>query len=91
MKGEYLLSYGEEVTIAPSFKFSIDKENPDVSYEWRVDGSLLPDETGASCTISFERGGTYELTFTVVDNKRWCKVLQRVVHFGCVLRLLADG
>lgn len=69
MKGEYILSYGEEVTITPSFKFSIDKENPDVSYEWRVDGSLLPDETGASCTISFERGGTYELTFTVVDNK----------------------
>ena len=33
MKKEYSLSYAEELTITPSFKFTIDKENPDVSYQ----------------------------------------------------------
>ena len=58
MKDEYFLSYAQKLTITPTFEFTIDKENPDVSYEWRLDGVLLPEETGPSCTFSFERGGS---------------------------------
>ena len=36
MKDEYFLSYAQELTITPTFEFTIDKENPDVSYEWRL-------------------------------------------------------
>ena len=69
MKDEYSISYSEDLTITPAFKFTIDRENPDVSYEWRLDGNLLQGETGPSCTFSFERGGLYEITFSVIDNK----------------------
>ena len=67
MKAEYLLAFEEEVTITPTFEFTIDKEKPDVSYEWRLDGVLLPEETGPSCTFSFERGGVHEVTYTAVS------------------------
>lgn len=69
MKDEYILSYGEELTLTPTFKFSIDSINPNVSYEWRLDNELLPEEKGASCTLSFTKGGEYEVTFSVIDNK----------------------
>ena len=73
MKKEYSLSYAEELTITPSFKFTIDKENPDVSYEWRLDGNLLVDEVKPSCSFRFERGGVHEVTYSVVDNKSGVK------------------
>ena len=73
MKKEYSLSYAEELTITPSFKFTIDKENPDVSYEWRLDGNLLVDEVKSSCSFRFERGGVHEVTYSVVDNKSGVK------------------
>ena len=73
MRDEYFLVYQQELTITPTFELTIDKENPDVSYEWRVDGVLLPDETSPSCTFSFEKGGVYEVTYTVVDNKTGVK------------------
>lgn len=76
MKSEYLIAYAEKLTLTPTFKFTIDKENPDVSYEWRIDGNLLPEETAASCTFSFESIGVYEVTFTVVDNKSGVKFSQ---------------
>ena len=37
----YEVNVGEELTISPTFKFTIDKENPDVSYEWYLDGKKL--------------------------------------------------
>lgn len=73
MRDEYFLVYQQELTITPTFEFTIDKENPDVSYEWRVDGVLLPNETNPSCTFSFEKGGVYEVTYTVIDNKTGVK------------------
>lgn len=73
MKKEYFLVYQQELTITPTFEFTIDKENPNVSYEWRLDGVLLSDETNPSCTFSFEKGGIYEVTYTVVDNKTGVK------------------
>ena len=73
MRNEYFLVYQQELTITPTFEFTIDKENPDVSYEWRLDGVLLPDETNPSCTFSFEEGGMHEVTYTVVDNKTGVK------------------
>lgn len=73
MRDEYFLVYQQELTITPTFEFTIDKENPDVSYEWRLDGVLLPNETKASCTFSFEEGGVHEVTYTVVDNKSGVK------------------
>ena len=82
MKAEYLLAFEEEVTITPTFEFTIDKEKPDVSYEWRLDGVLLPEETGPSCTFSFERGGVHEVTYTVIDNKTGVKFSR-----SCTLRV----
>ena len=73
MRDEYFLVYQQELTITPTFEFTIDKENPDVSYEWRLDGVLLQNETNPSCTFSFEEGGVHEVTYTVVDNKTGVK------------------
>lgn len=73
MRNEYFLVYQQELTITPTFEFTIDKEDPDVSYEWRLDGILLLDETNPSCTFSFEEGGVHEVTYTVVDNKTGVK------------------
>ena len=73
MKAEYLLAFEEEVTITPTFEFTIDKEKPDVSYEWRLDGNLLVDEVKPSSSFRFERGGVHEVTYSVVDNKSGVK------------------
>lgn len=82
MKNEYFLSYAQKLTITPTFEFTIDKENLDVSYEWRLDGVLLPEETGPSCTFCFERGGVHEVTYTVIDNKSGVKFSR-----SCTLRV----
>lgn len=60
---------GEEVTFAPEFKFTIDKENPDVSYEWYIDKQLVEGATGATYTFKSDRSGRYQVTFAVRDNK----------------------
>lgn len=64
----YEVTVGEELTLSPKFKFTIDKENPDVSYEWYLDGKKL-DATTPSYTFSSDKYGIYELTYSVVDNK----------------------
>lgn len=68
----YEVNVGEELTISPTFKFTIDKENPDVSYEWYLDGKKL-DVTTPSYTFSSDKYGIYELTYSVVDNKTGVK------------------
>ena len=68
----YEVNVGEELTISPTFKFTIDKENPDVSYEWYLDGKKL-DVTAPSYTFSSDKYGIYELTYAVVDNKTGVK------------------
>lgn len=68
----YEVNVGEELTISPTFKFTIDKENPDVSYEWYLDGKKL-DVTTPSYTFSSDKYGIYELTYAVVDNKTGVK------------------
>ena len=68
----YEVNVGEELTISPTFKFTIDKENPDVSYEWYLDGKKL-DATTPSYTFSSDKYGIYELTYSVVDNKTGVK------------------
>lgn len=73
MEGKYSIASGEVLTINPSFKFSIDTETPDVSYEWLLDGNLILGENKASCTFSFERSGVYEVTYSVIDNKSGVK------------------
>lgn len=82
MRTEYQLAFEEKVTITPTFEFTIDKENPDVSYEWRLDGVLLTEETGPSCTFSFDRGGVHEVTYSVIDNKTGVKFSK-----SCTLRV----
>ena len=73
MEEKYSIASGEVLTITPSFKFSIDVESPDISYEWLLDGKLIPGENKASCTFSFERSGDYEVTYSVIDNKSGVK------------------
>ena len=68
----YEVIVGEELTLSPKFKFTIDKENPDVSYEWYLDGKKL-DATTPSYTFSSDKYGIYELTYSVVDNKTGVK------------------
>ncbi len=68
----YEVTVGEELTFSPTFKFTIDKENPDVSYEWYLDGQKL-DVTTPSYTFSSDKYGIYELTYSVVDNKTGVK------------------
>lgn len=80
MDGNYSLASEEELTLAPVFSLTIDKENPDVSYEWLLDGKLLAEETGSSCTFQFERSGRYEITFSIVDNKTGVKFSK-----GCIV------
>lgn len=69
----YNIASGEELTITPTFKFTLDKENPDVSYEWLLNGKVIQGETGPSCTFSFERSGSHEVTYSVIDNKSGVK------------------
>lgn len=70
---DYSIICGEELKLAPTFKFTIDSINPDVSYEWYLDRELLVDETGPAYTFASDKSGTYEVTFAVVDNKSGVK------------------
>lgn len=65
----YSVVQGEELTLAPTFKFTIDSINPDISYEWYLDQKLLAGETNATYTFKSDKSGTYQVTFSVKDNK----------------------
>lgn len=68
-KDSYSVVEGEELTLAPTFTFTIDAVEPDVSYEWYMNQKLLPDETESTYTFKSDKCGTYEITIAVVDNK----------------------
>lgn len=69
----YSVIEGQELTLAPTFKFTIDSINPDVSYEWYVNQKLQADETNSTYTFVSNKSGTYEVTFAVKDNKSGVK------------------
>ncbi len=69
INAEYNLIEGDELVLAPTFKFTIDSITPDVSYEWYINKQLQPDETAATYTFKAEKNGTYQVTFAVTDNK----------------------
>ena len=56
---DYSVIEGEELVLAPTFKFTIDSITPDVSYEWYVDKKLQTGETGPTYTFKAEKSGTY--------------------------------
>ena len=37
----YSVGIDEDLVITPTFEFTIDKTDPDVSYEWRLDGESV--------------------------------------------------
>ena len=57
---DYSVIEGEELVLAPTFKFTIDSITPDVSYEWYVDKKLQTGETGPTYTFKAEKSGTYQ-------------------------------
>jgi hypothetical protein len=69
----YSIISGGELLLEPTFKFTIDSINPDVSYEWYLDRKLLREETGPTYTFTSNKSGTYEVTFSVKDNKSGIK------------------
>lgn len=69
----YSIISGEELLLKPTFKFTIDSIHPDVSYEWYLERKLLPEETGPTYTFTSDKSGTYEVTFSVKDNKSGIK------------------
>lgn len=68
----YSVGINEDLVITPSFEFTIDKTDPDVSYEWRLDEELLDVKT-PSYTFNSDKIGVFELTFSVIDNKTGVK------------------
>ena len=69
---EYSPFQGEELLLAPTFTFTIDSINPDVSYEWYING-IKTDVTTPTYRFSSDVIGIYEVTFTIVDNKTGVK------------------
>ena len=68
----YSVGIDEDLVITPTFEFTIDKTDPDVSYEWRLDGELL-NVKAPSYTFNSHKIGLFELTFSVIDNKTGVK------------------
>lgn len=73
INSKYNVAVGQEVTITPTFKFTIDKENPDVSFEWTLDGQKIEGANQQSHTFSFDKSGSHEVSFYVIDNKTGLK------------------
>ena len=71
----YNLSIGQDLTIRPTFKFTLDKkpEDMDVSYEWTVDGKIKEGANKQECTFNFDESGTHTISFYVIDNKSGLK------------------
>lgn len=73
INSKYNVAVGQEVTITPTFKFTIEKENPDVSFEWTLDGQKIEGANQQSHTFSFDKSGSHEVSFYVIDNKTGLK------------------
>lgn len=73
INSKYNVAVGQEVTITPTFKFTIDKENPDVSFEWTLDGQKIEGANQQSHTFCFDKSGSHEVSFYVIDNKTGLK------------------
>lgn len=69
IKDDYSVMEGDELILAPTFKFTIDDVTPDVNYEWYVDRKLQADETDATYTFKADKSGTHQVTFVITDNK----------------------
>ena len=69
INSEYNLIEGDELVLAPTFKFTIDSITPDVSYEWYINKQLQANETSATYTFKADKSGQYQVTFAVRDNK----------------------
>lgn len=65
----YSVIEGEELVLAPTFKFTIDSISPDVTYAWYLNKELLEGETGPTYTFKAEKSGRQEVTFAFKDNK----------------------
>ena len=66
---DYSVIEGEELVLAPTFKFTIDSITPDVRYEWYVDKSCKQVKLVPLIHLKPKRVGTYQVTFAVTDNK----------------------
>lgn len=69
----YNVAVGQELTISPTFKYTIDKENPDVSFEWTMDGQKIEGANQQSHTFCFDKSGSHDVSFYVIDNKTGLK------------------
>lgn len=63
----YTCFQGEELVLAPEFKFTIDSIAPDASYEWYVDKELK--STEPTYRFRSDKPGNVEVVFTTIDNK----------------------
>lgn len=69
----YNIAIGQELTIRPGFKFTVDKENPDASFEWTVDGKKVEGADKQEHTFKFDESGSHTVSFYVIDNKSGLK------------------
>ena len=65
-QSNYVLYPGEEVTIEPTVRLSIDTLAQNVSYQWLQDGKLVGEEK--AYTYKAEKPGKSKLVFSVIDN-----------------------
>lgn len=72
MPSVYSVGVNEDLEIKPKFEFTVDKAEMDLSYEWLLDGKLLDVKT-PEYTFNSSKGGLFELTFSVIDNKTGVK------------------
>lgn len=73
IEDRYNVAVGQDLTICPTFKFTIDSINPDVSYEWTMDGKPIEGATEQSHTFNFDKSGSHDVSFYVIDNKSGLK------------------
>lgn len=69
----YNVAVGQDLTICPTFKFTIDSINPDVSFEWTMDGKVIEGAKQQSHTFNFDKSGSHDVCFYVIDNKSGLK------------------
>lgn len=73
MKSSYSVAVGQELTLSPTFEYTIDKENPDVTFEWTINAEKVEGATAQTHTFVFDKSGAYEVSFYVIDNKTGIK------------------
>lgn len=81
----YNIPVGQDLTITPTFTFTIDSLNPDMSYEWTMDGTPIEGASDQSHTFNFAESGTHSVSFYVTDNKSGLK-------YGCTtsIKVMAE-